>query len=63
MINYPTLNFGLGETTDLLRESVCDFATAEIAPRAADIDRENLFPEDLWLKMGSNSEGKSHIHS
>ncbi len=52
MINYPTLNFDLGETADLLRESVRDFATAEIAPRAADIDRENLFPHDLWKKMG-----------
>ena len=52
MINYPTLNFDLGETADLLRESVSDFATAEIAPRAADIDRDNLFPHDLWKKMG-----------
>jgi isovaleryl-CoA dehydrogenase len=52
MANYQTLNFDLGETTDLLRESVYDFASAEIAPRAADIDKENLFPEDLWKKMG-----------
>ncbi|MBI5483639.1 MAG: isovaleryl-CoA dehydrogenase [Deltaproteobacteria bacterium] len=49
---YPTLNFDLGETADLLRETVKDFAAAEIAPRAADIDRDNHFPMDLWRKMG-----------
>ena len=49
---YPTLNFDLGETADLLRETVKDFASAEIAPRAADIDRDNHFPMDLWRKMG-----------
>ncbi|HIJ81015.1 MAG TPA: isovaleryl-CoA dehydrogenase [Desulfuromonadales bacterium] len=49
---YPTLNFDLGETADLLRETVKDFADDEIAPRAADIDRENHFPMDLWRKMG-----------
>jgi isovaleryl-CoA dehydrogenase len=50
---YPTLNFDLGETADLLRDTVKDFAAAEIAPRAADIDRENHFPMDLWCKMGA----------
>jgi isovaleryl-CoA dehydrogenase len=49
---YPTLNFDLGETADLLRASVRDFAAAEIAPRAAEIDRVNDFPADLWRKFG-----------
>ncbi len=52
MSSYPTLNFDLGDTADLLRETVKAFARAEIAPRAADIDRENHFPMDLWRKMG-----------
>ncbi|NIQ92789.1 MAG: isovaleryl-CoA dehydrogenase [Desulfuromonadales bacterium] len=52
MSNYPTLGFELGETTDLLRETVKDFAAEEISPRADAIDRENLFPHDLWKKMG-----------
>lgn len=49
---YPTLNFGLGEDADMLRQSVSGFAATEIAPRAADIDRDNDFPKDLWRKMG-----------
>jgi len=49
---YPTLNFNLGETNDMLRQSVYDFAAAEIAPRAAQIDEDNEFPTDLWRKMG-----------
>ena len=49
----PGLNFDLGETADMLRDSVRDFSTAEIAPRAADIDRSNEFPMDLWQKLGS----------
>ncbi len=52
LASFPTLNCGLGETADMLRESVQSFATAEIAPRAADIDRDNEFPSDLWRKMG-----------
>jgi isovaleryl-CoA dehydrogenase len=44
--------FPLGEEIDLLRESVAGFAEKEIAPRADHIDRENLFPHDLWRKMG-----------
>ena len=52
MRSYPTLNFDLGETADLLRDTVKAFARTEIAPRAADIDRDNHFPMDLWRKMG-----------
>ena len=48
----PTLDFGLGETIDILRETVRDFAAAEIAPRAAEIDRTNEFPRDLWPQLG-----------
>jgi len=46
------LDFDLGETVDMLRGQVQAFAADEIAPRAADIDRENAFPADLWRKMG-----------
>jgi len=49
----PDFDFGLGENADLLRDSVRAFAANEIAPRAADIDRQNEFPNDLWRKMGS----------
>ncbi len=45
-------NFGLGETADMLRESVRGFAAARIAPRAAEIDRSNAFPRDLWPLLG-----------
>ncbi|WP_046158693.1 isovaleryl-CoA dehydrogenase [Chromobacterium vaccinii] len=49
---YSSLRFAFGETYDLLRESVRDFAEREIAPRAASIDQDNLFPADLWRKFG-----------
>ncbi|WP_372395410.1 isovaleryl-CoA dehydrogenase [Azospirillum sp. HJ39] len=49
---YPSLNFDLGESADMLRDSVRSFAADEIAPRAAEIDRSNEFPNDLWRKMG-----------
>ena len=49
---YPTLNFNLGEDIDMLRDSVFQFCSKEIAPRAADIDSSNEFPMDLWLKLG-----------
>ena len=52
MESYPSLNFLLGDTVDLLRETVRDFASAELAPRAAEIDRSNEFPMDMWRKMG-----------
>ena len=52
MIHFPSLNFDLGETADLLRDAVQDFAQAEIAPRAAEIDRSNEFPNELWPKLG-----------
>ncbi|MEQ8587385.1 MAG: isovaleryl-CoA dehydrogenase [Thalassobaculaceae bacterium] len=50
--DYPSLNFDLGETADMMRDSVRSFAGDEIAPRAAEIDRDNTFPHDLWRKMG-----------
>ena len=46
------INFDLGEDIDMLRDAVWDFAKNEILPRAADIDRDNLFPADLWKKLG-----------
>ena len=49
---YPTLNFNLGEDIDMLRDSVFQFCSKEIAPRAADIDSSNEFPMDLWRKLG-----------
>ena len=46
------LNFDLGEDIDMLRDAVWAFAQKEILPRAAEIDRDNLFPADLWQKLG-----------
>jgi isovaleryl-CoA dehydrogenase len=48
----PDFDFGLGEDIDLLRQTIRDFAEAELAPRADEIDRSNQFPRDLWPKLG-----------
>src|SRR5258708_6537350 len=53
MIELPGLRFALGEDIDMLRATVRGFAQAEIASRAAEIDRSNQFPPDLWKKMGA----------
>lgn len=49
---YPMLDFGLGETADMLRQSVRGFVDNELAPRADAIDKTNEFPRDLWTKLG-----------
>src|SRR3954454_21494500 len=46
------LNFDLGETIDMLRDTVRAFAAEEIAPSAAEVDHQNVFPADLWRKFG-----------
>ena len=48
----PNLDHSLGETIDIIRETVRDFTANEIAPRAAAIDESNEFPRDLWPKLG-----------
>jgi isovaleryl-CoA dehydrogenase len=53
MTSYPSLGFGLGESIDLLRESVAQFCSREIAPLAAAIDRDNAFPQPLWRRLGA----------
>ena len=49
---FPSLNFDLGETADLLRDTVMSFSAEEIAPLAEEIDRSDKFPRQLWPKMG-----------
>ena len=49
---YKELNFGLGEELDMVREQVNTFAAGQIAPRAAQIDELNEFPQDLWPQLG-----------
>src|SRR3982074_2293452 len=50
---HRMFNFDLGETADAIRETVQAFSSNEIAPRAADIDKSNQFPRDLWPKIGA----------
>lgn len=50
---YPDLDFQLGDTVDMLRATVRGFTSDNIAPRAAEIDRSNEFPRDLWPALGS----------
>jgi isovaleryl-CoA dehydrogenase len=49
----PSFDFGLGETADMLRETVRGFAEDKVAPRAEEIDRSNEFPRDLWPALGA----------
>ncbi|HWK86524.1 MAG TPA: isovaleryl-CoA dehydrogenase [Xanthobacteraceae bacterium] len=51
--SWQGLNFDLGETANMLRDTVRAFSDSEIAPRAAEIDRSNKFPRDLWPKLGA----------
>jgi isovaleryl-CoA dehydrogenase len=51
--SFPSLNFDLGETADMIRDTVAGFAQAEIATRAEAIDRSNEFPRDLWPRLGA----------
>src|SRR5882672_863450 len=52
-MQLPGLNFDLGDDINALRDAVAEFAQSEIAPRAAEIDRSDQFPMDLWRKMGA----------
>ena len=49
----PGLDFGLGDTADMMRDTVRSFAADEVAPRAAEIDSTDIFPRDLWPKIGA----------
>ncbi len=50
---FPSLKFDLGENAEMLRESVYNFASDKIAPRAEDIDHKNEFPNELWPELGA----------
>ena len=64
-IDLPGLRFPLGEDVEMLRDSVRAFAQAEIAPRAAEADRSDQFPMDLWRKFGElgvlGKIGRAHV--
>ena len=49
----PAFDFGLGETADALRDQVQRFASAEVAPIAAELDKTDRFPRELWPRMGA----------
>ena len=51
-MTYPSLNFALGETLDMLRDQVRALVASELAPRASEIDQSNSFPADMWRKFG-----------
>ena len=51
-IEYPSLNFNLGETADMIRDTVASFASKELDPIAAEVDQTNQFPMEMWRKMG-----------
>ena len=50
--SFPGLDFGLGSDIDTLRDTVRAFAQNKIAPHAAEIDRSNSFPRELWPQLG-----------
>ncbi len=52
-LDYPSLRFPLGDNAEMIRDSVRRFAQDRIAPRAADIDHTNTFPNELWAEMGA----------
>ena len=58
--DFPALNFDLGETADQLRASVRGFTADEIAPLAAEIDKSNEFPRQLWPKLGDARPARHH---
>ena len=50
--DYPTLNFNLGDTADMLRDTVRSFTSDKIAPIADEVDRTDTFPRHLWPELG-----------
>lgn len=51
-MTYPSLNFALGESLDILRDQVHALVASELAPRASEIDQSNSFPADMWRRFG-----------
>ncbi|HEX7777148.1 MAG TPA: isovaleryl-CoA dehydrogenase [Parvibaculum sp.] len=51
--DFQSLDFDLGETADMIRDTVRSFTADKIAPRAAEIDASNIFPRDLWPELGA----------